>query len=126
MQQGKRAPPKLDLRAFQAPPTPSRRNHPDGLVDTHIHLWTQEQLATGRIKWPVREGGLPQLSGPHELDAYGAVVEGGMQLVGGGKSEYRGVVFVQAECVLLLTLVLSSVRADLLPYPQGRARRQRR
>ncbi|KPV74726.1 uncharacterized protein RHOBADRAFT_44246 [Rhodotorula graminis WP1] len=93
-QSGKRAPPKLDLRAFQSStPTTPRRNFPRHLVDTHMHLWTHEQLATGSVKWPTNEGGLPQLVGPHELAAYGAVVNGGIKLVGGGKSEFRGVVF---------------------------------
>ncbi|GAA5931913.1 hypothetical protein JCM3775_000076 [Rhodotorula graminis] len=97
-QSDKRAPPKLDLRAFQSStPTTPRRNFPRHLVDTHMHLWTHEQLATGSVKWPTNEGGLPQLVGPHELAAYGAVVNGGIKLVGGGKSEFRGVVFVQAE-----------------------------
>ncbi|GAA5840204.1 hypothetical protein JCM9279_002309 [Rhodotorula babjevae] len=94
---GKRAPPKLDLRAFQGAPTPARRHFPRHVLDTHIHLWTPDQLASGSVKWPVQEGGLPQLAGPHELEAYGAVVVGGIQLVGGGKSEFKGVVFVQAE-----------------------------
>ena len=99
---GKRAPPKRDLRAFQHAPTPARRAFPRAVLDTHIHLWTPDQLATGSVKWPTQEGGLPQLAGPHELSAYGAVVEGGIQLVGGGKSEFKGVVFVQAECVPVL------------------------
>ncbi|GJN90504.1 hypothetical protein Rhopal_003515-T1 [Rhodotorula paludigena] len=98
MQPGKRAPPKLDLRAFQSPPTaPARRTFPRSVLDTHIHLWNVEQLKSGNMRWPNRAGGLPQLAGPHELDAYGEVVAGGIQLVAGGKSQFAGVVFVQAE-----------------------------
>lgn len=102
MQPGKRAPPKLDLRAFQSPPTaPARRTFPRSVLDTHIHLWNVEQLKSGNTRWPNRAGGLPQLAGPHELDAYGEVVAGGIQLVAGGKSQFAGLVFVQAECVLV-------------------------
>ncbi|GAA5901145.1 hypothetical protein JCM6882_006129 [Rhodosporidiobolus microsporus] len=94
----KRAPPKLDLRAFQAPPAAAqtRREYPQAIVDTHIHLWTKKQLEEGGVKWPVN-GGPVQLSGPHELDNYGAVVREGVKKVGGGKNKWEGVVYVQAE-----------------------------
>ncbi|GAA5820372.1 hypothetical protein JCM11251_005600 [Rhodosporidiobolus azoricus] len=93
-----RRPPKLDLRAFQAPPprAQNKREYPLAIIDTHIHLWTAEQLEEGKIKWPV-ESDREQLSGPHELRDYDSVVQEGMRKVGGGKSEWGGVVFVQAE-----------------------------
>ncbi|GAA6051717.1 hypothetical protein JCM3770_002698 [Rhodotorula araucariae] len=99
MHPGKRAPPKLDLRALLSAPTPTttRRAFPRGIVDAHIHLWTAVQLDLGTVSWPTQEGGLPQLSGPHELAAYGEVVNSGIRLVAGGKSELKGIVFVQAE-----------------------------
>lgn len=102
MRPGRRAPPKLDLRAFQAPlpsATRRRRTHPAGLIDAHVHLWTAEQLAKGHMRWPRAERTDRQLSGPHELTDYAAVVgiERGMQLVAGRKTAHKGVVFVQAE-----------------------------
>jgi hypothetical protein len=50
------------------------------------------------VKWPV-QGGPLQLSGAHELEDYGKVVLEGVKKVGGGKSRWEGVVYVQAECV---------------------------
>ncbi|GAA5864565.1 hypothetical protein JCM8547_005582 [Rhodosporidiobolus lusitaniae] len=98
---GKRAPPKLDLRAFQAPPAAAalQRNYPSSVLDTHLHLWTAEQLEGGRFKWPREEGKPAQLSGPHELLDYGRVTAEGLKSVGGGKTKWEGAVYVQAEAV---------------------------
>ncbi|BGP16246.1 hypothetical protein JCM10213_007687 [Rhodosporidiobolus nylandii] len=94
---GARRPPKLDLRAFQsAPSLPARRLYPSSILDTHIHLWTAEQLESGGVKWP-KESGPAQLSGPHELEDFGKVVEEGLKLVAGGKAGWEGVVYVQTE-----------------------------
>lgn len=99
MRAGKRAPPKLDLSAFAAPPSSSsgpetRRTYPNGILDAHVHLWTREQLESGEMDW---QAGLRQLSGPHEMEDYRRVVEGGIKLVGGGESKHAGFVYVQAQ-----------------------------
>lgn len=115
MRSGKRAPPKLDLRAFQAAASssspleaggagrstaPRRRAHPRGLLDAHIHLWTKRQLDEGDMQWQ-RGGGaddmMKQLSGPHELETYAQLTQEGVGLVGEGKSRHAGVIYVQAE-----------------------------
>ncbi|BGP08256.1 hypothetical protein JCM10049v2_004103 [Rhodotorula toruloides] len=98
MRPGKRAPPKLDLRAFQAPPSSAtRRTYPTGLIDAHVHLWTAEQLEKGHMVWPSADGGEKQLSGPHELGTYAELVSRGIKTVAGGKTAHKGIIFVQAE-----------------------------
>ncbi|GAA5884723.1 hypothetical protein JCM3774_005903 [Rhodotorula dairenensis] len=112
MRAGKRAPPKLDLRAFQGPAAPAssaplasdaatalprRRAYPRRLIDAHIHLWTKQQLDDGDMQWQRGSGGLDQLKGPHELEAYAEVTDEAMALVGDGKSRHAGVIYVQAE-----------------------------
>ncbi|GAA5985764.1 hypothetical protein JCM11641_006199 [Rhodosporidiobolus odoratus] len=97
--QNPRRPPKLDLRGFQAPPSaPTRRTHPSTVIDSHIHLWTQHQLEQRNITWP-KQGAHQQLSGPHEMEGFATVVAEGMRGLGGGKSKWEGVVYVQAEAV---------------------------
>ncbi|CEQ39690.1 SPOSA6832_01243 [Sporobolomyces salmonicolor] len=95
----KRPPPKLDFRALQAPPAATRRTTPRQLIDSHIHLYTSEQLESGKVVWPMKDGGPAQLSGAHELADYGRVSKEGIKRVAGGTIEFAGVVFVQAECV---------------------------
>ncbi|GAA5952463.1 hypothetical protein JCM3765_001978 [Sporobolomyces pararoseus] len=100
---GARRPPKLDLRAFQSNPTSSsdsasaRRLFPRSLVDSHIHLWTREQLQNGSIEWPSKEGGVEQLSGPHEMEHYQRITTDGIKKFAGDQSRFGGVVYVQAE-----------------------------
>jgi hypothetical protein len=107
MRAGKRAPPKLDLRAFQSPAPhatsnngQTRRAYPLGLIDAHIHLWTSKQLEDGDMQWQ-RECGdgddLKQLSGPHDLEAYARITKDAMPLFTEGKSQHTGVIYVQAE-----------------------------
>lgn len=110
MRAGKRAPPKLDLRAFQSPAPQqahsnnalARRAYPLGLIDAHIHLWTSKQLEDGDMQWQ-RECGdddddlKKQLSGPHELEAYARITKEAMSLFAEGKSQHTGVIYVQAE-----------------------------
>ncbi|GAA6006756.1 hypothetical protein JCM10207_009084 [Rhodosporidiobolus poonsookiae] len=91
-----RRPPKLDLRAFQSAPAPTRRTVPLALLDTHLHLWTAAQLDSGLVKWPA-ESGPAQLSGPHTLEDYHQITTDGLKSVGGGKPHFTGVVYVQAE-----------------------------
>ncbi|GAA6040938.1 hypothetical protein JCM8097_003197 [Rhodosporidiobolus ruineniae] len=94
---GKRAPPKLDLRAFtSAPPAPARRLHPLEALDAHVHLWAPSQLNNGNMGW-VKTDAPVQLSGPHELRDYRRITDEGLKLVGGGKTEWGGVAYVQAE-----------------------------
>ncbi|GAA5858060.1 hypothetical protein JCM1840_001023 [Sporobolomyces johnsonii] len=93
----RRPPPKLDFRALQAPPAVTRRTTPRQLIDSHIHLYTSEQLETGKVAWPKKDGAFAQLSGAHELPHYGRVIAEGIERVAGGKMEFAGVVFVQAE-----------------------------
>ncbi|GAA5972912.1 hypothetical protein JCM21900_002866 [Sporobolomyces salmonicolor] len=93
----KRPPPKLDFRALQAPPAATRRTTPRQLIDSHIHLYTSEQLESGKVVWPKKDGGSAQLSGAHELADYGRVSKEGIERVAGGTIEFAGVVFVQAE-----------------------------
>ena len=94
-----RRPPKLDLRAFQSPPaaSSSRRNYPQALIDSHIHLWTKEQLENSQMVWPTQQGGVKQLSGAHEMESYQKITEQGIKGFANGQSSYEGVVFVQAE-----------------------------
>lgn len=106
MRAGKRAPPKLDLRAFQSPApqqangnkVPTRRAYPLGLIDAHIHLWTSKQLEDGDMQWQREcDDDLKQLGGPHELEAYAQITKDAMPLFAGGKSQHAGVIYVQAE-----------------------------
>lgn len=103
MRAGKRAPPKLDLRAFQSPAPQhsglTRRAYPLGLIDAHIHLWTGKQLEDGDMQWQRGSGddNLKQLSGPHELEAYARITKDAMPLFAEGKSRHTGVIYVQAE-----------------------------
>lgn len=109
MRPGKRAPPKLDLRAFQATTSSTtRRTHPTGLVDAHVHLWTAEQLEKGHMVWPKAEGGEKQLSGPHELGGYAELVSRGIKKFAGGKTAHKGIIFIQAEYVCLLVTLQRS------------------
>ncbi|GAA5983585.1 hypothetical protein JCM5350_004875 [Sporobolomyces pararoseus] len=100
---GARRPPKLDLKAFQSNPTSSsnsasaRRLFPRSLIDSHIHLWTKEQLQNGSIEWPSKEGGVEQLSGPHQIEHYQRITTEGIQSFAAGQSSFSGVVYVQAE-----------------------------
>lgn len=105
MRAGKRAPPKLDLRAFQSPApqqangnkVPTRRAYPLGLIDAHIHLWTSKQLEDGDMQWQREcDDDLKQLGGPHELEAYAQITKDAMPLFAGGKSQHAGVIYVQA------------------------------
>jgi len=99
LKQSQRRPPKLDLRAFQSPPaaSSSRRNYPQALIDSHIHLWTSQQLENGQMVWPTQEVGVKQLSGAHEMESYQKITEQGIKGFANGQSSYGGVVFVQAE-----------------------------
>ncbi|GAA5901135.1 uncharacterized protein JCM6883_004765 [Sporobolomyces salmoneus] len=97
---GARRPPKLDLRAFQsaaAPTSSSRRLCPRSLIDSHIHLWTKQQLDNGQMVWPTQEGGLEQLRGAHEMTNYQSITSEGIKQFAKGQSQFDGVVFVQAE-----------------------------
>lgn len=80
----KRLPPKLPLSAFQAAAPPPRRLVPAGLLDTHVHLYTQAQLDSGNSAWPLTEEGV--LRQPHSLEFYSQVT-----------AATDGFIFVQAE-----------------------------
>ncbi|GAA6064033.1 hypothetical protein JCM10212_001459 [Sporobolomyces blumeae] len=96
----KRAPPKLDLRAFQAAPTLSvpRRLEPASLVDAHIHLFDQRQLDQREVTWPLASENR-QWSSPHGLSEYRTVVQdgGGIERFARGKASFGGIVYVQVE-----------------------------
>lgn len=95
----KRPPPKLPASAFNIPTLlPRKRLSPAGLIDTHIHLWTREQLDSNHVIWPLHESTNSVLAREHTLEQYGDVVGGGVGLVGeGGKVKFEGAVFVQGE-----------------------------
>lgn len=110
MKGGPRRPPKLDLRAFQSPTSTqaNRRLHPRSLLDSHIHLWTRQQLGNGQMAWPTKPGGVEQLRGAHEMRDYDRITRNGIQRFAGAQARFSGVVFVQAEYVHVLPVPSSS------------------
>ncbi|SCZ88365.1 BZ3500_MvSof-1268-A1-R1_Chr2-1g04363 [Microbotryum saponariae] len=91
-----RRPPKLPSSAFAPAPVVARRAYPQRILDTHVHLWTTEQLDQGNITWP------PTCSnalndGAHSLEGeYAPAVLKGVKMVG-RHVEAVGCVYVQAE-----------------------------
>ncbi|ORY81740.1 hypothetical protein BCR35DRAFT_303869 [Leucosporidium creatinivorum] len=91
----KRPPPKLPPSAFALPTLPPKRLHPHSIIDTHIHLWTNDQLESGNVAWPTKSQ-FQQLRDEHTLQQYQQVVQGGVERVGPNLA-FEGAVFVQAE-----------------------------
>lgn len=91
----KRPPPKLPPSAFALPTLPPKRLDPARIIDSHIHLWTNDQLDSGNVPWP-REHEYQQLRQEHTLQHYSQVVEGGVKRLG-KSTKFEGAVFVQGE-----------------------------
>ncbi|KAL8286257.1 hypothetical protein RQP46_004745 [Phenoliferia psychrophenolica] len=93
----KRPHPTLPKLAF-APPTalPARRTMPRSIIDTHIHLFTSDQISANHITWPAEKAAHDPLHQPHELAFYQSVTE---RAASSGLlvSPLEGFVFVQAE-----------------------------
>lgn len=89
----KRQPPKLPASAFVSKPPPPRRTKPAALIDTHIHLWTPAQLASGNKSFAGEDPSI--LHQPHVAGFYGEVT--GLAQSLGLLPPLEGFVFVQAE-----------------------------
>lgn len=87
----------LPSSAFLPLPSTPKRDYPLKIIDSHVHLWTSQQLDEKMILWPKRE----KLDFPHDLKFYSAVSGRGRELLGGGKGELEGFIFVQVSLEVL-------------------------
>lgn len=110
------APPSTTSSTGSGANASSKRTAPKGILDTHVHLWTQVQKDDGTLVWPweLRDEtttATTALAQEHSLDQYMLLSQRGAAYIGGGRREAAstetrstGCVFVQGErrrCKLL-------------------------
>ena len=111
----KRPHPKLPASAFVTAALPPRRTSPRTILDSHIHLFTEEQIASGNIAWPAQKGAHEALSQPHSLAFYSELTRhaSSSSLL----PPLEGFVFVQAEVGLYVKDEAGMRRADRFARP---------